>query len=227
MCMTVLAANVQDLKAAGTGSRWGVADGVAKGLLAVLLLFALTHSDWDRFSDKAMIARAVAYPLLIAIVPAVWYVRAVRARRAGRVAAAYPGLVGLLVTMPFVIDVGGNALDLYDRIDVFDDVCHFGNWALLCSAVGVALLSRPDALPGWVVGSLCVGFGATTAVLWEIAEYGAFVTHTPERYTLYRDTMGDLTLGLAGSIAAGLACGVAARRANSRQRDLETIPNAP
>ena len=37
------------------------------------------------------------------------------------------------------------------------------------------------------------------------------MTKTPERFTLYRDTIGDLALGLAGSILAGVAIGLVAR----------------
>lgn len=62
---------------------------------------------------------------------------------------------------------------------------------------------------------LCIGFGATTAVLWEIGEYGVFVLNTLERLTLYRDTIGDLTLGLTGSIVAGVGCGLLPRRSRA------------
>lgn len=179
-----------------------VLDLIAKAAVAVLLVFALSHQDWDRFSDKAMTARAITYPVLIGLVPAVWAWR----RRSRDV--RYPALVAVLVTMPFLIDLAGNALDLYDRIDWFDDACHFGNWALLTAAVGVALVSGRTLGPA-VVAALCIGFGATTAILWEIAEFGAFVTNTPERYGLYHDTIGDLSLGLLGATVAGTACAVA------------------
>jgi hypothetical protein len=192
---------------ARTESLWIAIDIALKVALIALLAFALAHPDWPRFANKAMLARAVVYPLLVAVVPAAWAWR----RRAGGVSHKYPALVSILVTVPFVVDAAGNALDLYNRIDVFDDVCHLVNWATLCLAVGIALMGNP-ALPPWVIAGLCVGFGATTAVLWEIGEYGAFVTRTPERFSLYRDTMGDLALGLAGSLVAGLVCLVAARR---------------
>ena len=57
------------------GRRWlVVTDVVLKGAVVVLLAFALTHSDWDRFADKAMGARAVLYPLLIAVPAVMWLV---------------------------------------------------------------------------------------------------------------------------------------------------------
>jgi hypothetical protein len=190
-----------------------VVDLMVKAAVAVLIVFALLHQDWTRFSDKAMTARAVAYPVLIGSVPVVW------AWRRRRKDVRYPALVSVLVTMPFLIDLAGNALDLYDGIDWFDDACHFGNWALLSAAVGVAL-TRNRTLSPVVVAALCVGFGATTAILWEIAEFGAFVTNTPERYGLYHDTIGDLSLGLSGATTAGTVCALGAHRQRYRDRSL-------
>ena len=60
-----------------------------------------------------------------------------------------------------------------------------------------------------------MGFGAVTAILWEVAEYFAFIRHSPELATAYSDTLGDLALGLTGSVSAGLAAALAPRR----QRD--------
>lgn len=154
-------------------------------------------TDRSRFADKAMTARAVLYPLAALVVPVAWL--------AGRRRWPYPALVDVLVVTPFVVDLAGNALDLYDRVSWFDDACHLVNWALLTAAVGVPLARR---FGPWVTLGLCVGFGATTAVLWEIGEYGAFVLKTPESVTAYRDTIGDLSLGLAGSVLAGATAAV-------------------
>lgn len=51
---------------------------------------------------------------------------------------------------------------------------------------------------------LAIGFGAVSAVLWELAEYFAFIRDSPELDTAYTDTLGDLTLGLSGSVVAAL-----------------------
>lgn len=169
-----------------------------KAALAVLLALALAFPEWDRFADKAMGARAVAYPLAALLVPAIWLVR----RRLGR-RGPFPWDVDALLTAPFVIDVAGNALDLYDAVSWFDDACHFGNWALLGAAAGAALLRGP-ALPPWVTALLVTGIGATTAITWEIAEYGAFILDTPESVGIYRDTLGDEALGLLGAATAGI-----------------------
>jgi hypothetical protein len=176
-----------------------------KVLLLALVVFAVTHQDWERFADKAMTARAVLYPVAAAIVPAVWLL----ARRR----FAYPAVPDALLVTPFVIDLAGNALDLYDRVTWFDDACHLGNWAILTLAVGLPLARRHGP---WVTLGLCVGFGATTAVLWEIGEFGAFVLKTEESVTAYRDTVGDMALGLSGATVAGLVSARLARQQPKR-----------
>ena len=169
-----------------------------------LLAFALIHTDWPRFASKAMTARAFIYPLLVATPAAIWAVARWRARRHDRPDPAYPLVADVLITIPFVVDLAGNALNLYDAVDHFDDFCHLVNWAILTAAVGTVLVKRRD-LPGWVMLGLLIGFGTTTAVLWEIGEFGAFVTKAPEVKTAYQDTIGDLTLGTLGAcLAAGL-----------------------
>ncbi len=44
-----------------------------------------------------------------------------------------------------------------------------------------------------------------TAILWEFAEYFTFIRGSAEISTAYTDTLGDLALGLSGSVVAGLA----------------------
>jgi hypothetical protein len=172
-----------------------------KVVLVALVLFAVTHLEWDRFADKAMTARAVLYPLAAAIVPLAWL--------AGRRRWPYPALVDSLLVTPFVVDLAGNALDLYDRVTWFDDACHLVNWGILTAAFAVPVARRCGA---WVTFGLCVGFGATTAILWEIGEYGAFILKTDESVTAYRDTLGDLTLGLTGSAVAGGVAAICVRK---------------
>jgi hypothetical protein len=165
------------------------------------VVFALTHLDWERFADKAMTARAVLYPAAAAVVPLVWWLRGRR--------GPYPAVPDALLVTPFVIDLAGNALDLYDRVTWFDDACHLGNWAVLTLAFGLPVARRCGP---WVTLGLCVGFGATTALVWEVGEYGAFILKTAESVTAYRDTIGDMTLGLTGATAAGLVAMRLARR---------------
>jgi hypothetical protein len=66
--------------------------------------------------------------------------------------------------------------------------------------------------------SRAVGFGATTAVLWEFAEYWTFIRESEELETAYTDTLGDLALGLSGSIVAAVVTATVLRRAVSEPR---------
>ena len=105
----------------------------------------------------------------------------------------------MLVVLPFVIDLGGNALDLYDRYGWFDDLAHALNWAILTTAFGLAL--RSAALPRWAATGLALGFGATTHVLWELSEYLVTRLSGSDLHLTYEDTIGDLALSLCGSVA--------------------------
>ena len=127
--------------------------------------------------------------------------------------ASYPYAVDILLVLPFLIDTAGNALNLYDTIEVWDDINHLVNWAILVSAFGQPLLRLPVGRVE--AAGLAVGFGAVTAILWELAEYVAFIRHSPERATAYTDTLGDLGMGLVGSVIAALL--LVTLRAGSRQ----------
>ncbi len=169
--------------------------------LVLLVVLALVFGDAERFRDKAMAARAVFYPLLAAVPAGLWWLAARRRRR------PYPHTADALVTAAFVVDLGGNALDLFDRLAWFDDAAHFTNWALLGAALAVVL---GRTRPRWETVWLATGAGAVLAIVWELAEYTSFVL-TVEQVGIYRDTIGDLLLGTSGALCASLLV-VAARR---------------
>jgi hypothetical protein len=161
------------------------------------LLFALARPDLPQFEGKAMGARTIVYPLALLVVPAVWWLL----RRRRRV--EYPYLLDILWTLPFFIDVSGNSADLYDRISWWDDLNHFVNWGILVAAFGRLLVRLP--VGRLTAAGLAVGFGVLTAVLWEFSEYVTFIRANEEELrTAYTDTLGDLALGLAGSVVAAL-----------------------
>src|SRR5712691_6595024 len=169
-------------------------DVAVKAALVGLLLFAVVRRDLPQFQGKAVVGRALAYPLAALIVPAVWWIRGRR--------GSYPYALDILLVLPFLIDTAGNAANLYDTIDWWDDLNHFVNWAILTSAFGQLLVRLPvGRLAAW---GLAVGFGAVTAILWEFAEYYTFIRNSPELRTAYTDTLGDLALGLTGSVVAAL-----------------------
>src|SRR5947207_14910 len=172
-----------------------------KAALVLLLAFG-AFSGLERFAGKAFGWRLIGYSIAALIVPAIW---AARGRR-----SAYPYASDILFVLPFLIDTIGNALDLYDTIDWWDDANHFVNWALLSGALAAALLrtrvNRAELF------AIVVGFGAVTAILWEIGEYFAFIRNSSELRTAYTDTLGDLSLGLSGSTLTGVLAVLALSR---------------
>jgi hypothetical protein len=169
-------------------------DVAAKLLLVALLAFG-AFSGLQQFEGKAFGGRLIAYPIAVLVLPAAWRLFARR--------HPFPALADLLITAPFLIDVLGNAFDLYDTIDWWDDANHFFNWALLSAGAGL-LLARSHP-PRWQLAIMVVGFGAASAIVWELAEYVAFIRDSPELATAYEDTLGDLALGTTGSLVAAIA----------------------
>ncbi len=100
--------------------------------------------------------------------------------------------------LPFVIDSGGNALDLYNTAPNFDRFAHLFNWLAHTTAQGSAVsvlnLNRK------IVFSLVLGFGATTNILWEISEFIVMQMGASGLQLTYNDTIEDLILSLIGSI---------------------------
>jgi hypothetical protein len=111
-------------------------------------------------------------------------------------------VVDALVVLPFLIDVRGNALDLNDSIESFDDIAHLVNWAILVTGFGAFAVAL--SIPRLVAAGLAVGFGASTHILWELAEYLAMRFGTSGLHLTYEDTIGDLALSFAGSVVGGV-----------------------
>jgi hypothetical protein len=176
-------------------------DAAVKVALVALLLYAVVRRDLPQFQGKAVVGRALAYPVAALIVPAVWLARGRRGR--------YPYDIDVLVVLPFLIDTAGNAANLYDTISWWDDLNHFVNWLILVCAFGRLLVRLPVGRLN--AFALAVGFGCVTAVLWELGEYLTFIRNNEhELRTAYTDTLGDLALGgIAGStVAAALTATV-------------------
>ena len=172
-----------------------------KAALIGLLIFG-AFSGLQQFEGKGYVWRLITYPIAALVVPVVW--------TALRRKPAYPYPVDLLLTLPFLIDTAGNALDLYDTIEWWDDANHFVNWMLVSGAVGA--LAWRNHIPRWETMAFVIGFGATAAILWEVGEYFAFIRHSEELATAYSDTLGDMALGLAGSAVAALIAALIPRR---------------
>jgi hypothetical protein len=172
-----------------------VADLAVKLATVGLLAWAVLNPDLPQFQGKAFSGRAIAYPVAVLILPVGWWLF-------GRRRIAFPVAADILFGLPFLIDVGGNALDLYDTIEWWDDANHLVNWALHTSAVGL-LLRYGDWTPATRI-ALAFGYAVTSAVLWELAEFVTFVPNSSEAATAYADTLLDLALGMVGGLAGAL-----------------------
>jgi uncharacterized protein (DUF2126 family) len=177
----------------------------ARGVAAAVLLATVAQLaagavvGGGQFEGKAFGARLVAYPLAMLVLPVAWTL--VRRRRGGREPLPWNGFA--LVMTPFLVDVTGNTLDLYDSVGWWDDANHLVNWFLLCAGLGL-LLARGRVGPPWALGALVAGLGALLAVLWEVAEWYSFIRHGTELDTAYEDTLGDEVLGTLGGALAGV-----------------------
>jgi hypothetical protein len=169
-------------------------DVAAKVLLLLSIVRVGLDPTWGNLEGKAPVARAVAYPLLAFAIPFVWVVR----RREG----AYPWTADLLISVVCFSDILGNRLDLYDAVVWFDDASHFFATGQLSAAAVLLTLHRGTF--GQVL-ERAVAIGLTISLWWEVFEYFSFVTRSSELKWAYRDTIGDLTLGWLGSVAAAAA----------------------
>lgn len=187
---------------------------MAVGLLVLTvgqLAVATFVPGLDQFEGKGFAARLVAYPAMMLLVPAIWLLRERRRRPAagsGTVAgsgerSSPPWAAFAWIMLPFLVDVTGNTLDLYDTLWWWDDVNHLVNWLFLSLGVGL-LLVRGGTRPGRDLVLLVAGIGAIMAIGWEIGEYYAFIRGGTELATAYTDTLGDEVLGTLGATLAGL-----------------------
>jgi hypothetical protein len=164
-----------------------------------------------QFEGKGFGARLVAYPVMMLLVPAGWVAYQRFRGGPGDDAAALPWAGFALIMAPFLVDVTGNTLDLYDSLGWWDDANHFVNWFLLCAGIGLLLL-RASIRPPWALGLLVAGIGALLAVLWELGEWYTFIRHGTELATAYKDTLFDEVLGSLGGSIAGFVIARRARR---------------
>lgn len=181
--------------------RWSRGALAPAGVLAltVLLMVVGLTVGFESFNGKGFVARVVVYPLLMLALPALWWWR-----HRGRDVAPPWGAFAL-VMLPFLVDVLGNFFDLYDRIDVWDDLNHLGNWFLLLWGIGLLVFPTRESVARPALAVLTVaGVGALLAVLWEVGEWFVFLRAGVEVERLYQDTLGDELLGTTGAALAGV-----------------------
>jgi hypothetical protein len=171
----------------------------AKVLLFGLLLSALIWPDLSGIKGKASTARLIVYPIGAMVLPLWWWAYG-QAR--SKLHSRFPWHADLLMTLPWLIDLIGNRLNLFDTVSWWDDAMHFILWGLLTA--GVLLAFAPPTFSRGLTAFVALGFGAAAEVVWEIGEYFAFIRSSPELRTAYTDTLGDLGLGTLGALLAGL-----------------------
>jgi hypothetical protein len=174
---------------------WLLVDVTVKVATVALLVWAVLNPELPQFSGKAFTGRALAYPIALLLLPIGWWLF-------GRSRMAFPVVADILLGLPFLIDVAGNAANLYDSIDWWDDANHFVNWALHTAAIALLLRIGPWGYKTRVALAFC--WAVTSAVLWEFAEAVTFVPGSAEASTAYGDTLLDLALGMLGGLIAAL-----------------------
>ncbi len=178
------------------------------GFIAAAAIFAFTviqlvvgaFGGLDQFEGKGFGYRLIVYPILMLIVPLIWW------RRHKDSTTGLPWGAFALIMAPFLVDVTGNTLDLYDSVEWWDNANHFFNWVLLLWGCGL-LLRLIWTGPNWALVLTITGLGAILAVGWEIGEWYTFIRRGTELDGAYEDTLSDELLGTLGALVAGLIVG--------------------
>jgi hypothetical protein len=171
------------------------ADIAAKTGLVLLLGLAILVPGFGNMDGKGLVPRAIGYPVAAFAIPVVWFTW-------WRQRASFPWTADFLVTFACFSDIFGNVMNLYDSVDSFDNIVHFVNTGLLTAAVILLTMHRSTSLGAVLERGLA--FGVSAALVWEIAEYFAFLRWSPERLGAYADTLSDMSLGALGSVLAAL-----------------------
>ena len=166
---------------------------VAKAATIACAIDGFANASSPRLRGKAIRARAFGYTAGLFIVPAIWRALPDRGR--------YPRGLDLAVTLPLLIDAGGNALGLYEEAHL-DDVVHFLNAAIVSGVAGALFATRTDR--PWQAALAGTGTAVAGETAWEIAEYLAMKAGADGMNLTYADTMADLTESALGAIAGGV-----------------------
>ena len=172
---------------------WLAASAASKAALIGLALDALLNSDSPRYSGKAMRIRALGYAGGMLLVPVIWRLRGRR--------VPYPRELDLAVTLPLLLDAGGNAVGIYQRRHV-DDLVHFADGALLAAVVGA--LASPRTKTSWEAAAAATATATAAAGALEVAEWTAMKLGARGMDLTYDDTMADLAESTAGALLGGL-----------------------
>lgn len=165
------------------------------------------NADTPRLRGKGIRARAIGYTASLFLVPAIWRILPDRGR--------YPRGLDLAVTLPLLIDAGGNALGLYEEAHL-DDVVHFLNGAIVSGIAGALFATRTDEPLEAALAGTSVAIAGETA--WEIAEFLAMKAGANGMDLTYEDTIADLAESALGAVIGGLVTWVRMPRERADRR---------
>ena len=149
---------------------------------------AFLNADSPRLRGKAIRIRAIGYVGALFVVPVAWRLLPER--------DGYPRALDLAVTVPLLLDAGGNAFGLYERAHI-DDVVHLTNSAIVSAVAGELLAPQVRDRRLAALAGASVSMAAETG--WEIMEYVAMRLGANGMGLTYEDTMADLIEGVAGA----------------------------
>lgn len=192
---------------------WIAAITAAKGTVIALAVDAFLNSNSPRYHGKGMRLRAIGYTGGLLIAPVAWRLR-------GR-NEPYPRELDMAITVPLLIDAGGNAIGLY-RSARMDDLVHFLDGAIVSSVVGA--LATPRTRTSWEAAGVGALAGGALAGIWEIGEWIGLKLGAKGMDLSYDDTMTDLVETMAGGL---LGAAVTLLRHPSRLRKVPGRPGDP
>ena len=192
---------------------WTAAITAAKSAVIALAADAFLNSSAPRYSGKAMRIRAIGYAGGLMLVPLAWRLR-------GR-PRPYPRELDMAVTLPLLVDAGGNAIGIYRRAHV-DDLIHFADGATLASVVGA--LATPRVRTSWEAAGVAALAGAAAAGVWELGEWIGLKLGAKGMDLTYDDTMTDLAETMAGAV---LGAAITLLRHPTRLRRVPGQPRDP
>jgi len=192
---------------------WIAAITAAKGAVIALAIDAFLNSSAPRYHGKGMRLRAIGYTGGLLIAPVAWRIR-------GR-KEPYPRELDMAITIPLLIDAGGNAIGMY-RSARMDDLVHFLDGAIVSSVVGA--VATPRTRTSWEAAGVGALAGGALAGLWEIGEWIGLKLGAKGMDLSYDDTMVDLVETMAGGLLGAV---VTLLRHPSRLRKVPGRPGDP
>jgi hypothetical protein len=164
-----------------------------KAATVAFAIDAFVNADSPRLRGKAIRTRAIGYAGALFVVPVIWRLLPDRGR--------YPRALDLAVTIPLLLDAGGNALGLYEEAHI-DDVVHLANSAIASGVAGA--LVAPHVDERWQAALAGAGVSVVAEVGWELLEYGAMRLGADGMDLTYEDTMADIAEGFVGAAIGAL-----------------------